>query len=71
MDRGAWWARVHEVAKSRIPLSTLAHSLSARNTVACVPQEAVLVIGLRVDPCVYVVRILLISFTLCEGKKPL
>ena len=26
MDRGAWWAAVHEVAQSRTRLSDLAHS---------------------------------------------
>ena len=26
MDRGAWWATVHRVAKSRIQLNGLAHT---------------------------------------------
>ena len=32
MDRGAWWATVHEIAKSWIPLNTHTHTLTHTQT---------------------------------------
>ena len=41
MDKGAWWATVHGVAKSRTRLSDFTHSLRAKkeNTFLSKPKE--------------------------------
>ena len=39
MDRGAWWATVHRVAKSRTQLSDLAHTRVCVCVCVCVYRE--------------------------------
>ena len=54
MDRGAWWAIVHGVPKSRIPLNNFVTSLGLPDLANQVVGHPVILLGYSVPDSLYI-----------------